>query len=158
MRIPPYLAFLTEPYMYTVMNLEMFARSLERIDQFTYGYYTFDFVTALTGLKHWMSGYFDLTEYPYLYSGFNTYTAFWTYYRDFGPLGLFSISFLGGCGLSHIYYSMRKKPRYLSLTGYCIAVYLMVLSLVNSQIGFLWILYEMTVLCFVVFAVSRSDS
>jgi len=47
MRVSPYWAVITEPYMYIVMNLEMFVHSINRLDHFTYGYYTFDFVTAL---------------------------------------------------------------------------------------------------------------
>ncbi|MFN0158925.1 MAG: oligosaccharide repeat unit polymerase, partial [Bacteroidota bacterium] len=41
-------AMLTEPYMYMVMNLENFARSVSLSDHHTYGYFTFDFITAIT--------------------------------------------------------------------------------------------------------------
>jgi len=44
-------ASLTGPYMYVVMNLENVTRVVDRIDSFTFGYYTFDFILALTGLK-----------------------------------------------------------------------------------------------------------
>lgn len=157
MRLPLYLAFITEPYMYIVMNLEMFIHSINQIDQYTYGYYTFDFVTALTGIKHLIQDYFNLDETPFLYSGYNTYTAFWTYYRDFGILGVFFISLLGGSGISALYYSMRKKPQLKSVTAYCISVYLMLLSVCNNQIGFLWIVYEFTIIYLIVCAVSKTS-
>ncbi len=157
MRVSPYWAVITEPYMYIVMNLEMFVHSVNKLDQFTYGYYTFDFVTALTGLKHWLSSYFNLNETPYLYSPYNTYTAFWTYYRDFGILGVFLISLLGGSGISALYYSLRKRPQYPSLMLYCYSVYIMLLSIFNSQIGFLWILYEVGLSYLIVYFISKNN-
>jgi oligosaccharide repeat unit polymerase len=146
MKIAPQFALLTEPYMYIVMNLEMFARSIDRLDHFTFGYYTFDFVTALTGLKHWVSDYFTLNETPYLISGYNTYTAFWTYYRDFGVIGVFVIGLIGGLMIGSVYYSLRREPRLSNLTGYSVAVFLMVLSFFNAQTGFLWFVYNVVLL------------
>jgi hypothetical protein len=128
---------------------------MNHIDQFTYGYYTFDFVTSLTGIKHWMQEYFNLEETPFLFSGYNTYTAFWTYYRDFGVFGLFSIGLLGGSGISALYYSMRKKPKFHTLAAYCIAVFVMLMSFFNSQIGFLWFLYDAIVLYLIVRSASK---
>ena len=149
MTIPRAYAFITEPYMYIVMNLENFARSIDRLDQFSLGYYTFDFVTALSGIKHWISDYFMLNETPYLISGYNTYTAFWTYYRDFGILGVFIIGVGGGYGINSLYYAFRKKPGLLYLMAYCIAICLMTFSFFNSQIGFLWFVYDMAVMFFI---------
>jgi oligosaccharide repeat unit polymerase len=57
-------AFLTEPYMYVVMNLENFARSVNMLDYHTYGYYNFDFITAITGLKYWIYEYFNMDRSP----------------------------------------------------------------------------------------------
>ncbi|HLE31498.1 MAG TPA: O-antigen polymerase [Bacteroidota bacterium] len=146
MRIDPSFAWVTEPYMYFVMNLEMFARSVDRLEEFTYGYYTFDFVTALTGLKHWLSDYFGLVETPFLISGYNTYSAFWTYYRDFGVLGVFLISLIGGVVVGSLYYSLRQAPRLSTLSAYGVAVFLMALSVFNSQFGFLWFVYNVVLL------------
>lgn len=146
MRVSPGLAWITEPYMYFAMNLEMFARSVERSEHYTYGFYTFDFITALTGLKHWMQSYFHLEETPFLISGYNTYTAFWTYYRDFGVLGVFFVSLLGGLWIGTLYYSLRRSPTLLKLSGYSVAVFLMVLSIFNSQFGFLWFVYNIAIL------------
>jgi len=142
MKFPPQYAIFTEPYMYVAMNLENFARSMDRLDHFTFGYYTFDFVTALSGLKHWLDDYIRLNETPYLISSYNTYTAFWTYYRDFGVLGVFAIGLLGGLAIGCLYYAMRKKPTLSSISAYSIAVFLMGMSFFNSQIGFLWFVYS----------------
>ncbi|MDP1995191.1 MAG: O-antigen polymerase, partial [Ignavibacteria bacterium] len=41
-------AFLSEPYMYVAMNLENFANAVNKLERFTYGYFTFDFILALS--------------------------------------------------------------------------------------------------------------
>ena len=136
-------AFFTEPYMYIVMNLENLAVAVTRHEKFTYGYYTFDFVFALTGLKHWMSAYFNLDPTPYLISGsFNSYSAFWTFYRDFGVIGTAVIPFLLGFFFSTAYHGMRSNPTLTNVTLYSIAVYVMVISFFYSPIGFLWFVYN----------------
>ena len=146
MKFSPAYALFTEPYMYVVMNLENFARSVERLDTFAYGYYTFDFTTAIVGLKHWISDYFGLVETPYLVSSYNTYTAFWTYYRDFGILGISIIPALLGWGIGTAYYWLRSNPNIRSLTFYSMAVFVMFMSFFNSPIGFLWFVYNVLVI------------
>ncbi len=131
--------------MYVVMNLENFTRSVDRLDAFTYGYYTFDFTTALFGLKHWISDYFGLIDTPYLVSSYNTYTSFWTFYRDFGVPGVAVIPALLGWGISSSYYWMRTNPNLRSLTFYSVAVFVMFISFFNSPLGFLWFVYNMLV-------------
>jgi oligosaccharide repeat unit polymerase len=155
MRLPYSFAIITEPYMYIVMSPEMFAHSISRLDQFTYGYYTFDFITSLAGLKHWMQEYYSLKDTPFLYSGYNSYTAFWIFYRDFGILGTSFIGLLSGSGISVLYYSMRKNPKIISIVAYCIAVYVMMFSIVNHQLGYLWIVYEFTIIISIVYFVGR---
>jgi oligosaccharide repeat unit polymerase len=150
MRIPPAYALFTEPYMYVVMNLENFARSVDKLETLSYGYYTFDFTTALIGLKHWIGEYFGMIEDPYLVSSYNTYTAFWTYYRDFGIPGLGIIPALLGWGIGLSYYWMRTSPNIRSLTLYSMAVFVMFMSFFNSPIGFLWFVYMVGVMAFVV--------
>jgi hypothetical protein len=137
------------------MSPEMFAHSISRLDQFTYGYYTFEFITSLTGLRHWMQEYYSLQDTPFLYSGYNSYTAFWAFYRDFGILGTSFIGLLSGSGISVLYYSMRKNPKIISIVAYCIAVYVMMFSIVNHQLGYLWIVYEFTIIISIVYFVGR---
>jgi oligosaccharide repeat unit polymerase len=146
MKFSPEYAVFTEPYMYVTMNLENFARSIEKIEEYSLGYYTFDFVTALTGLKRWISEYFFLTENPFLISSYNTYSAFWTYYRDFGVLGIFVIPFFGGIGISSLYYSLRGKPTLFKISIYGILIYGVVFSFFNSIFGFLWYVYNIVIL------------
>jgi oligosaccharide repeat unit polymerase len=104
-----YAAF-TEPYMYIVMNLENFCRSVKQLESHTLGYFTADFLLALTGLKHWMASYFGIVERPFLTSGYNTYPFMWTYYYDFGPFGVALVPFILGMGVGQSYYSLRTRP------------------------------------------------
>ncbi|OGU61203.1 MAG: hypothetical protein A2V66_12735 [Ignavibacteria bacterium RBG_13_36_8] len=157
MKFSPDYAIFTEPYMYVVMNLENFARSITKIDSYTYGYYTFDFLTAITGIKHWISEYFYLNETPFLISSFNTYSAFWTFYRDFGVLGIFIIPFVGGISISSFYYSFRLKPTLLRCALYGMLMFGIIFSFFNSLFGFLWFIYNFLVLIVVIKYVSPDN-
>lgn len=147
MKFSPDYAIFTEPYMYISMNLENFANAIHKIHNFSYGYYTFDFLTAITGIKHWIEEYFFLIENPFLISiNYNTYSAFWTYYRDFGVLGIYFIPFLGGVGLSSLYYSFKSAPTIKKLSFYGMFLYGVIFSFFNSVFGFLWFVYNIVVL------------
>lgn len=135
-------ALLTEPYMYMVMNLENFARAVNRLDHFTYGYFTFDFIGAAAGLKYWLSDYFGIDRLPYLVSGYNTYTAFWSFYRDFGVPGLVLIPFILGLSIGLVYYRMRRQPSIKNVTAYGVLVFVMFISYFNFPIAFLWFEYN----------------
>jgi len=139
-------AIFTEPYMYIVMNLENYARSIAKVEHFTYGYYTFDFMTAITGLKHWIEEYFVLVESPFLTSSYNTYSAFWTYYRDFGIAGIFVIPFTGGMAISSLYYSFKVRPSLMKLAIYGMFLFAIIFSFFNSAFGFLWFVYNLFIL------------
>jgi oligosaccharide repeat unit polymerase len=142
MRFSYRYALFTEPYMYLVMNLENLARAATRVESYTFGYYTFDFVFALTGLKHWLSDYLRLEETPFLVSGYNTYTAFWTFYRDFGPLGITIVPLLMGLVIGCTYYALRRDPSLRFVTAYAVMVFVMIFSFFNSPIGYLWFAYN----------------
>lgn len=157
MKFSPDYAVFTEPYMYVVMNLENYARSIAKNEFFTLGYYTFDFVTALGGIKHWISDYFNLVETPYLVSIYNTYSAFWNFYRDFGLVGIFFIPFLGGVAFSSLYYSFRKQPTLLKIGIYSMFLFAVIFSFFNSIIGFLWFVYNLFVLA-LIFKFINKDS
>jgi oligosaccharide repeat unit polymerase len=135
-------ALLTEPYMYMVMNLENFARAVNRLDHFTYGYFTFDFIGAAAGLKYWLSDYFGIDRLPYLVSGYNTYTAFWSFYRDFGVPGLVLIPFVLGLSIGLVYYRMRRQPSIKNVTAYGVLVFVMFISYFNFPLAFLWFEYN----------------
>lgn len=149
MKFSPQYAIFTEPYMYVVMNLENYARSITKINEYTLGYYTFDFYTAISGLKTWIQEYNNLNETPFLTSNYNTYSAFWTYYRDFGILGIFIIPFLGGVFLSSLFYSFKKNPTVQKLALYSIFLFGIMFSFFNSAFGFLWYIYNLIVIILV---------
>lgn len=142
-------AALTEPYMYVVMNLENFARGVEKLETFTYGYYTFDFMMALTGLKHWVAEYFHLVERPFVFSAYNTFPFFWTYYRDFGVIGLVIGPLLLGLFIGLLYYRMRSSPTLTHISLYSIAVFVMVISFFINPLTMLHFVFNIAVIYFV---------
>jgi oligosaccharide repeat unit polymerase len=146
MRFPKAYAMLTEPYMYFVMNLENFARSVNLLDYHTYGYYTFDFITSIAGLKYWIVEYFNIDRMPFLLSGYNTYTAFWWFYCDFGVIGLALIPFVLGFSTGLLYYRVRSMPSTKNITAYGVMVFVVVISYFNFPLSFLWFEYILLVL------------
>jgi oligosaccharide repeat unit polymerase len=148
-----YAAF-TEPYMYIVTNLENFARAVEKLESHTYGYFTFNALMSLTGLKHWLADYFVIEETPYLNSGYNTYSFLWTYYRDFGTVGLFLLPFLLGTLISWLYYTMRRQPSFVLISLYAMAVFVMVISFFHHAPSLLHFVFNVGL----VYAVSRVSS
>jgi oligosaccharide repeat unit polymerase len=142
MKFSYHYALFTEPYMYLVMNLENLARSTARLESYTFGLYTFDFMFAVSGLKHWLAEYLRLDETPFLVSGYNTYTAFWTFFRDFGPFGLTILPLGLGTLIGCTYYGLRRTPSLQLLTAYAVMIFVMVFSFFNSPMGFLWFAYN----------------
>jgi len=141
MKIHPDYAIFTEPYMYLVMNVENFVHAVSRLQGYTFGYFTFDWVFALIQLKYPIREYFSLAETPYLFSGYNTYTLFWTLYRDFGVLGISLLPLLGGLFVGSVYYAMRRNPTLELVSFYSIIVFVMGLSFFLSPLGSLWFVY-----------------
>lgn len=137
MRFPKTYAALTEPYMYIAMNLENFARSVEQWTSYTYGYFTFDFLMALTGLKHPLAKEFGLVERPFLISGYNTFSFLMPFYQDFGVFGVAVIPLSLGVGIGYLYHRMRRQPTVTNTTMYSVAVYLLVISFFIHALGML---------------------
>jgi oligosaccharide repeat unit polymerase len=146
MKFSPDYAFLTEPYMYLVMNLENFARAVNQLDYHTYGYFSFDFVTAIAGLKYWAYEYFNLDRTPFLISGYNTYTSFWPLYLDFGVVGLSLFPLMLGFGTSLLYRRLRTRPSTKNVTAYGILVFVMLMSFFVPALSFLWFQFNLLVL------------
>ncbi len=130
-------AFITEPYMYVVMNLENFTRGVSNLDRFTYGYFTADFFLALTGIKHWFADVFNIIERPFLISGYNTFSFLWPYYYDFGILGVVVFPYIIGVIIGFLYYSMRKNPNLINVSFYSIAFYVLVISFFTNPLTML---------------------
>jgi oligosaccharide repeat unit polymerase len=146
MRFSMDYAFLTEPYMYVVMNLENFARSVSLQDYHTYGYFTFDFVAAIAGLKYWVLEYFGVNRTPFLVSGYNTYTAFYWFYSDFGVIGMGVLSWALGLTTGLLYYRMRIRPTIRRVTAYAVMVFVMCISFFVFPLMHLWFVYNMLAL------------
>lgn len=137
MKIPLSYAWVTAPYMYITMNLENFARSVDQMQYFTYGYNTFDFIWALTGLKHWMAQYFGIGINEYLNSGYNTFPFFFYFFQDFGVIGLFVISTFSGFVTGTVYHWMRRSATITAIVMYACCVYLMSISFFNNSASYL---------------------
>jgi oligosaccharide repeat unit polymerase len=149
MRFSAKYAIISEPYMYIVMNLENFARGVDRLDQYTYGYFTADSIIALSGLKHWIADYFSLVERPFLISGFNTFPFLWTYYRDFGLIGMTICCFILGLSISFLYFKFRTQPNPVLLILYAISVFFVVLSFFTNILSLLTVVFNILVLIIV---------
>ncbi len=144
-----YAAF-TEPYMYLVMSVENFANAVEKLESHTYGLYTFDFLTAITGLKHSLKEYFFISDFPHLLSPFfNTYTTFFIFYRDFGVLGSFFIPFLLGFIISIFYYRMKYIPNLHTISVYGLFVIILLFSFFIPLITWLYFVFDFFVVFFV---------
>lgn len=141
------LAFLTEPYMYLVMNLENFANSVKQYEAFTYGYFTFDFIWALTGLKHPIAKAYYYEEFPFIVNkSFNTYTMFFVYYRDFGVFGLLIFPYLIGFAIASIYYWMRKSPSIYSISIYGMCVFVILFTFFIPMLSWLHFVMNISII------------
>ncbi len=146
MRFSVKYAIITEPYMYIVMNIENFARGVDRLDEYTYGYFTADSIFAISGLKHWLADYFSLIERPFLNSGYNTFPFLWTYYRDFGLAGMTICCFFLGLSISYLYYKFRTRPTPTLMILYSISVFFVVLSFFTNILSLLTVVFNIFVL------------
>jgi oligosaccharide repeat unit polymerase len=149
-------AIFTEPYMYVVMNLENFTRAVDRLDTHTYGYYSFNFLTSLSGTRKLLSDYLFLNQYPYLNSSYNTYSMFWDYYRDFGIVGVTSIPFILGFLISTVYYRMKAKPSLTLLFIYSVCIFIIFMSFFVSIIGLLHFVFNFLLIILISLIVANS--
>lgn len=147
MRYSVKYAFFTEPYMYVVMNLENFANAVMNLENFSYGTFSFDFIFALTGVKHNLIEYMHLSDFPNLLTNnYNTYTMFFIYYRDFGVLGLGIVPFLLGILFSGSYYKMRTNPSINTVSVYAVVVFVIIFSFFVPIISFLHFVFNFLVI------------
>lgn len=150
MTFSPHFAILTEPYMYFVMGIENLARATRHLENFTYGFYTFDFAWAITGLKHWLQEYFRIDDTPFLVSGYNTYTMFWDFYRDFGVIGVTAIPCMFGITIGHIYRSLRRAPTLSWLSAYAVSAFILLFSFFLNFVSMLWFVYDVVLLVIII--------
>jgi len=100
-------AFFSEPYMYISMNLENMTRAVDQLEKHTYGIFTFDWIYALSGLKHWIADYFNINPNEFLISGYSTFPFHWYYFLDYGLIGVLFFSLITGFAIGVCYYKMR---------------------------------------------------
>jgi oligosaccharide repeat unit polymerase len=127
-------AIFTEPYMYITMNLENMAQAVKKIDNFTLGIYSFDWIYALSGLKHWMANYFHLNAREFLTSSYTTYPFHWYYYLDFGLIGVMIFPLLVGFFVGIIYYKLKSSAQLKWIVLYSICVAIMVISFFTNPL------------------------
>jgi len=140
-------AIFTEPYMYVVMNLENFANAVNKLSNFSFGYYTFDFVLALTGLKHLLLEYGNFQTFPFIVdSTYNTYSMFFVYYRDFGVIGSFIFPFSLGVGIYGSYLYLKRKPNLNSISLYGVFVFVILFSFFIPMLSWLHFVYNLTII------------
>lgn len=149
MRFSRHLWFLAEPYMYITMNLENFTRAVDKLDKHLYGYFLFDPLLALVGLKHWLAEYFSIERLPFLISGYNTFTFHWWYYYDFGVIGVALLPFLTGMVTAHLYARLRTQPEPLVMMMYASCVLLMIISYFMNPLNRLDFVSNIVVIWFV---------
>lgn len=143
-------AYLTEPYMYIVMNIENFVHAASKTEQFTYGLMSFDFIFALSGLKHTLAEYFSLPKFPYLITvNYNTYTMFFVYYWDYGLIGITFFPLIIGIIFSSMYYKMRREPSLYTVAIYSIFVFVIIFSFFVPVLTFLHFAFNSSVIYFV---------
>lgn len=118
MKIPEKYAIWAGPYVYIAMNLENLDEGLSQLEQHTYGLYTFDFMLALSGLKHKLIELAPDDREFLVFSPFNTFPYMWYLYRDFGIFGVGLGSMLIGIFLSYFYMTMRISKRIMPIMIY----------------------------------------
>ena len=122
-------AVFTEPYMYVTMNLENYAKAVQNLNQYTYGFFTADFLLFAVRLKPIIQEYVNIPEFPSMISNaYNTYSMFFIYYRDFGFVGVFAIPMILGFGINTLYYWMRKRPDMNSISIYALCIIVIIFS------------------------------
>lgn len=121
-------ASFTGPYMYVVMNLENFARGIDKLQQNSYGILTGDWILALVGIKSWIGDYFNINYRKFVYSSYNTYPIFWNYYYDFGLIGAVISSLVLGYISSLFYFLFRITMKLKYLVMYAIILFGIIMS------------------------------
>jgi oligosaccharide repeat unit polymerase len=121
-------ASFTGPYMYISMNLENLAHGVNNIKKFTFGLLTFDWIMALTGIKHWATVYFNFDYREHVYSIYNTCPFLWDYYHDFGIVGVTVFPIVLGLIIGQVYYRMREKMEIEWIALYSFFVFMIILS------------------------------
>jgi len=152
-------AFLTEPYMYISMNLENFANAVDKLQTFDYGFNTFNFLLALTGLQDMIFEYAAIKDFPHIItSNYNTYSSLFAYYKDFGVIGIGFIPFSLGMLIAGLHKKMRKEPNLTTIAVYGVFVFVMIFSFFVNALGWLHFIFNLSLFYFISrMIISRSN-
>jgi oligosaccharide repeat unit polymerase len=136
-------------YMYLVMNLENLARLADKIEYHLYSVMTFDWIYAITGLKHWIKDYVNYDPRPMIISGYNTFPFLMEYFYDFGLLGVMIFPLLTGLIISTFYYRMRTSGSLEGIIYYAFCFFLIVISFFTNPLTMLSIVSNIIVIWFI---------
>ena len=139
------------PYMYLSMNIENFVKYYSHIHNHSYGFFTFGFFTELIDVKHWISEYFNFDKFRLHIRGYNTFPFYWSYFYDFGILGLSVIPFIIGFTISEIYYYLHRNPNVVVLALYTVAFAVIAISFSSDPLTRLDTMLDFTVIVFAQF-------
>ena len=148
MKLPPQYAEFSISYMYVVMNVENFVKHYSYVHTHSYGFFTFDFLTALTGIKHWIEEYYLFDKYKWQIGGYNTYPFYWPYYYDFGIIGLAVIPFALGFIISEVFNFLHRNPNIVVLTLYTIAFAVIAISFSSDPLTRLDMMFNFIIILF----------
>jgi oligosaccharide repeat unit polymerase len=148
MKLSPQYAEFAIPYMYVVMSIENFAKYYSHINNHSFGFFTFDFLSALTGIKHWVEEYYNFDKFRLHIGGYNTFPFYWAYYYDFGIAGLALIPFIIGFVISEIYYYLHRSPNIIILTLFSIAFAVISISYSSDPLTRLDMMFNFSVIVF----------
>ncbi len=146
MKLPPSYAEFSISYMYIVMNVENFVRHYSNVQAHSYGFFTFDFLTALTGIKHWIENYFLFDKFKWQIAGYNTYPFYWAYYYDFGIMGLAIIPFAIGFIISEVYNYLHRNPNVVILSLYSVAFAVITISFSSDPLTRLDMMFNFVII------------
>lgn len=151
-------AILTEPYMYFSMNIENFVHAVERYNNYTFGYFTFNPILSLIQLKHPLEEYMAIDKYPNLITySYNTYTMFFEWYRDFGTFGLTLLPFIWGIIISSTYYNLKRKPSLPAITLYGGFLFVILFSFFVNMLGWLHFVFNLSALYMIAKLISKKN-
>ncbi|MFZ2322267.1 MAG: O-antigen polymerase [Ignavibacteriaceae bacterium] len=152
-------AIFTEPYMYFAMNVENFVHAVERYNNFTYGFFTFNPLLSLIQLKHPLEEYMSIARFPNLMTySYNTYTMFFEWYRDWGIFGLTFLPFIWGIIIASSYYYLKRKPSLSAVTLYGAFLFVIIFSFFVNMLGWLHFVFNLVVLYVIAKIISKNQT
>lgn len=109
MNIPESLSFLTTPYMYTTQNLENLHYLINTDDGYrTYGLLTLQPLFAFSLLNRFIRSNIQIRPLPLVHPLFNQFTYLFTFYLDFGLIGILVFPYIIGTIAAFVYYKMKE--------------------------------------------------